>query len=169
MQLTQKESGAKALMENLFIPALHDTLSKAAPEKYQQWGGNACRQTAIFGANLLKDLLPEYDWVVWDGNFSDMLKGKRVKYNHAWIYGIHKTEKKGLLVDLSRNHHERLFLPTKSNKYPKDNPTYKNMKLINKTKLDYQKEMLDIEYYTSKRGTEVFDQILMKIGSHLIG
>jgi hypothetical protein len=166
IELTSKEQQAKDFMFGLFVPAIHKVLSTANPAAYRQWGGNTCRQSAIFGAKFLETLLPEYDWEVWDGNFSDRLEGRGfVKYNHAWNFGRNNETGRGLLVDLSRVDRERLFLPVKANKYPKNHPEYKNMKLINKVKLphDWHIENED-EYYTMVRGTEVLNRIQKEIG-----
>jgi hypothetical protein len=155
---------AKRFMFNQFTPALHDLLQSADPHKYRQWGGNMCRQSAIFGAKILEEILPEYEWEVWDGMFSDQFRGEFVKYNHAWIYGKNKEKGKGLLVDLSRRHHERLFIETTQNKYPKNTPDYRHMKLISKEKLDYNHMIeREQEYYTGWYGTKVLSHLIKKL------
>ncbi|MCP8973128.1 hypothetical protein NMK43_08470 [Bacillus licheniformis] len=163
MKLNQKERMTKNLMENLFVPVLHNILQRANPQAYKQWGGNACRQTAIFGAVILRELLPEYTWTVWDGYFSDIVNGQKVKYDHAWIHGVNKKEHKGLLVDLSRIHHERLFLLVKKNKYPKKHPSYENMRLISKEKINIEESLNELEYYTEKPGYELLSIILTEM------
>ncbi|WNW25099.1 hypothetical protein RS399_04070 [Bacillus inaquosorum] len=163
MKLNQIELLTKNLMENLFVPTLHNILQKANPQAYKKWGGNACRQTAIFGAAILRHLLPEYTWTVWDGDFSDIVNGKKVKYNHAWIHGVNKKERKGLLIDLSRLYHERLFLPVTKNKYPKKHPSYQHMRLIRKKPMDIEECLNDIEYYTGKSGHELLSIILTEM------
>lgn len=75
MALTIKEEAVKYYMENKFVPALHKLVSSSAPAKYEQWGGNACRQTALFGKVYLDNLLPAYTWTVWDGIFDDVIAG----------------------------------------------------------------------------------------------
>lgn len=164
LELNTKEQQVKIFMFNRVVPAIHKVLKDGNPNLYQQWGGNTCRQSAVFGVKFLEELLPEYDWTVWDGDFGDKIRGQHTKYNHAWIYGIHKETKKGLLVDLSRVDRERLFLPTTSNKYPKDHPEYKEMRLIQKTKLDYNQMIEDdIEYYTQLPSTEVLNNIINEV------
>jgi len=163
MTLTDKEKQVKALMEGSFVPALHKVLSNANPKEYQRWNGNACRQTAILGVQLLRQFLPNYEWTVWDGDFSDILEGRKVKYNHAWVHGVDKQAKKGLLVDLSRNHHERLFIEVSENKYPRNNPTYKHMRLINKIRIDDLKEMQDLEYFTALPSMQVLAQVIIEM------
>lgn len=163
MELNQKELMAKNLMENLFVPTLHDILQKANPQAYKQWGGNACRQTAIFGAVILRELLPDYTWTVWDGDFSDIVRDQKVKYNHAWIHGVNKKERKGLLVDLSRLHHERLFIPVIENKYPKKHPSYEHMRLIRKEQMNIEERLNEIEYYTEKPSNELLNILLIEM------
>lgn len=160
MELTQRETIAKDFMFNSFIPALHDLVSEYNPHKYQEWNGNTCRQTAVFGTYFLNKLLPEYEWTAWDGDFSDIYRGHRVKYNHSWIHGLNKEDGRGLLVDLSRVDRERLFLPVKENKYPKNHLEYQNMKLIKKEKMDIEERMQEYEYYTSLQGDDFIRELV---------
>lgn len=163
MKLNEKELHVKAIMENVFVPVLHEIVSTANPVAYQRWNGNACRQTAIFGTKMLQSFLPEYQWTAWDGDFTDIVQGEKVKYNHAWIHGVNKAEGKGLLVDLSRNYHERLFIPVTSNKYPRNHPSYKHMKLIKKVKMDVEQKMTQAEFYTNKPSDQVLSDIYLKM------
>lgn len=157
--LTDKELIVKKYMENIFTPALHNLLKSANPSEYEKWGGNTCRQTAIFGTKFIEKLLPNYEWVAWDGNFSDIIRGIPKKYNHAWIYGIDKKNSRGLLIDLSRVMQERLFITVKENKYPKNHSEYKDMKQINKEKLNVVLSLEDYEYYTKRKGWDILDQL----------
>lgn len=154
--LTKREREVKMTMEEQFIPALHKILSTQNPQAYATWGGNACRQTAILGAKLLEELLPEYKWEAWDADFNDIILGRPTAYNHAWIYGMHKTEERKLLVDLSRNFQERLFMVTEVNEYPKDHPEYQHMETIRKTKLNLKKMIKEHEYFTSLKGVDLY-------------
>lgn len=157
MELTQNEMKVRNFMFNKFIPALHNLVRTADPIKYRTWNGNTCRQSAVFGSIYLRKLLPEYKWTAWDGDFSDIYQGQRVKYNHAWIHGVDKKNNKGLLVDLSRVDRERLFIPVKSNKYPKDHPEYKNMKLIHKQEMNID------EFYTMLKGEDFIKRLNLDI------
>lgn len=168
MQLTEQENLTKVFMENRFVPTLHNILSNANPEEYKRWGGNACRQTAIMGVHFLREFLPSYEWTAYDGDFSDIVQGVPRQYNHAWIHGIDKKNKRGLLVDLSRVDRERLFIPVKENKYPKNHPAYKHMKLIRKEKIDIEKQMQDHEYYTMLPGKELLDKLIIESTKGLI-
>ena len=160
--VTDREILVRNFMVNNFIPALHSILEEANPFQYQKWGGNACRQTAIFGVKFLEKLLPSYKWEAWDGNFDDIVHGRAVKYNHAWIYGEEKSTGKKLLIDLSRNLHERLFLFVDVNDYPRDYPTYKHMIEINREQLDVKDCMNDLEYYTNSRSQKVLLMLQQK-------
>lgn len=162
MFVTEREKYVKQFMENDFVTALHDTFKNANPVEYQRWGGNACRQTAIFGVKFLEKLLPTYKWEAWDGDFDDVVNGKPVKYNHAWIYGIEESTGKKLLVDLSRIFHERLFLFVEHNEYPKGHPSYINMKELKRVKMDIKDCMKDHEYYTSERSVKVLELLKTK-------
>ncbi|WP_144472966.1 hypothetical protein [Bacillus pumilus] len=164
IELTNKEILTKTIMENIFVPIIHKIFEEASPLEYRMWRSNACRQTAIFGKKILEELLPEYDWTAWDGNFSDIIDGKRVKYNHAWIHGINKEKSKGLLVDLSRNHHERLFIPVEKNSYPKKHESYKHMRVISKERLDVETLLCEEEYYTKMKGRDLLEKIKKDMG-----
>lgn len=159
LEVTVREVAVKEYMEKIFVPALHSLLKQGNPMAYQQWGGNACRQTAIFGVKFLEKLLPSYKWEAWDGNFNDIVRGKNVHYNHAWIFGVEESTGKKLLVDLSRIHHERLFLFVEENKYPNEHPSYKNMIEMNRSKMDIKDCMNDLEFYTSQRSTKLLQEL----------
>jgi hypothetical protein len=159
--LTKEEECAKKIMFEAFVPSLHEFIIEKNPTEYRRWGGNTCRQTAIFGADLLTAIMPSYEWEVWEGDFEDIHMGRPVKYQHAWILG--KRGERRLLLDLSRTTSERLFIPVKTNSYPKDHEDYKNMKELGRRRLDW-KTMLenDVEYYTSMPGKEVVAEIGMR-------
>lgn len=159
IKVTQREIKTRDFMVNTFIPALHSLLKDGDQVQYLKWGGNACRQTAIFGVKFLEKLLPTYQWEAWDGVFDDIVMGKPVKYNHAWIYGEEKSTGKKLLVDLSRNLHERLYLYVGLNDYPREHPSYKHMIEIHREKLDVKSSMKDHEFYTGLKSTRLL-QIL---------
>jgi hypothetical protein len=159
---TEREKYVKNFMEREFVPKLHDLLKTANPFQYEKWGGNACRQTAIFGVKFLEKLLPTYLWEAWDGDFNDVVNGRKVQYNHAWIYGIDKSNNRKLLVDLSRLYHERLFLFVEDNKYPKDHPSYLYMNELKREKMDIKECMKDLEFYTSERSTKVLEDLKVK-------
>lgn len=157
--LNNNEIYAKMYMFKVFIPSLHKLLQDKNPKEYEKWGGNCCRQSAIFGAYILNELLPEYEWTVWDGEMDDIVNGKEVSYNHAWILG--KGNGKRLLVDLARSYRERLFIEVKSNGYPKDHPEYIHMVVKSRTKIDWESEIKnEREYYTGYTGKEFYEKLL---------
>lgn len=153
MNLSEREYLVKEYMEKVFVPILHHNLKQGNPVAYEQWNGNACRQTATFGLKFLEKLLPHYKWQAWDGIFDDFVRGRQARYNHAWIYGEGKD--KNLLVDLSRILHERLFIPVEKNEYPKGHKTYENMSLVQAEQIDIKDNMKDAEFYTSKMSTKL--------------
>jgi hypothetical protein len=159
MQLTTRETSIKKLMFGLFTPVLHNYLEAHNPDEYARWHGNCCRQTAILGAMVLKSALPEYTWSAWDGWFNDLLYGKRVEYNHAWIYGIDKETGRALLVDLARMHKERLFIPTRANAYPHGHPEYKDQVEVSRERLDLDESMKGTEYYTGLPSYQVLSDV----------
>jgi hypothetical protein len=164
MELTIREDIAKDFMFRCFIPALHTLVSRNV-EKYKQWGGNTCRQSAVFGTHYLNMFLVEYEWTVWDGIFDDIIRGKSTRYNHAWIMGKDRNTGRRLLVDLSRVAHERLFIVVLANRYPKDHEDYKNMKEVSREQLDWRKMIEeDREYYTALSGEEFIQELNKLMG-----
>lgn len=171
-KLTERQLEAKRYLEEDVIPLLDGMFERSNPLAYQVYGGSACRQYALFGSALLTELLPEYDWQVWEGHFSDRFNNEPVEYEHAWIYARNKTATGQLLVDLSRNYHERLFIEVNQNKYPKTHPTYEHMRLLRKKRAPVQEYWQDREFYTSLTADELlarikndtpFEQVLEKI------
>lgn len=149
MLLTDREKAVKDIMFDIFIPALHKVITDRNPEEYKRWHGNCCKQTAIFGAYILKILLPDYEWTTWDGVFSDKHKGEDVRYNHAWILGKEPSTNRRLLIDLARTTKERLFREVSGNRFPKDHPEYKDMVEESRERLDWEKMIEeDDEFYT---------------------
>lgn len=156
LKLTKQEEYVKQYTFELFIPALHHVICLKNQAEYQKWGGNTCRQSAILGAYFMSQWLPQYDWQVWDGNFTDIIYGKKCEFNHAWIYGVHKETNYGLFLDLSNVVKERLFIKTRVNAYPKSHSQYKNQIELNRTQLDWRKMLsTDIEYYTKMHSLEL--------------
>jgi hypothetical protein len=162
-ELTNEEQRVKVVMEGMFIPALHDVLKKANPAEYDKWKGNACRQTAVFGTWYLRHVLPRYTWTAWDGLFDDIVYGKQVQYNHAWIIGRLAAGNLRVLVDMSRQHHERLFIPVESNAYPKNHPEYLNTKILERYPIDMQTSMSEDEYYTKLPSLTVYAMIVKRM------
>jgi hypothetical protein len=162
--LTAKEGTVKEIMEERFIPALHSFLERSNPAEYKKWQGNACRQTAVFAVPILEALLPDYKWTAWDGDFEDIVYGREVTYNHAWVYGVNRKEGRRLLVDLSRIHHERLFIEVDSNKYPKDHPSYIHMKELRRKEMDVQEMLDDTEYYSRKPSRDILEYLVEEMG-----
>ena len=162
-KLTNKEKKVRRYVFELFIPSLHQIIRSLNHSEYQRWGGNTCRQSAIFGAYFLDQWLPEYEWEVYDGNFTDVINGKEVAFNHAWIYGVSKNGGANLFLDLSNVLKERLFIKTNVNAYPKDHEEYKNQKEVSRVQLDWRNMVgTEREYYTRLQ-TQVLADLLREV------
>jgi hypothetical protein len=160
-ELTQDEAQVKNILEEVFVPALHHVLKTAAPEKYEKWSHNCCRQTAIFGTMLLKALLFDYEITPYEAVFEDIEDGREVTYEHAWIFA--KKNGRRLLIDMARNNREKLFVVVSSNGYPKDHPQYKDMKEISRKPLDFKHHMRETEFYTKKPSLDVLEMIIKRM------
>lgn len=160
LKLIDREQFVKDFMNERFIPALADTFNRASPEKFEYFGGNFCRQSAIIGTVFLQDLLPEYEWVAWEGEFDDIVLGDRRQYEHAWIYGKNRiSDKRRILVDLTRKHQERLFIISRKNAYPNNHPEYLHTKIITKKQIDIQDALQTREFYTNLTGERLVQKI----------
>lgn len=165
--LTTEELQAKQFIEEQFIPTLDAIFFEKNPLEYLRWNQNSCRQSAVFGVHFLKELLPQYKWYAWDGDFKDYIRvdghWTEVEYNHAWIYGIDHKNKRKLLVDPSRNKKERLFMVVEENEYPVWHPDYMFMEKLRSYKMDIRKRMKEIEYYTAMKSTDLLALIKERI------
>lgn len=157
--LRTREFFVKSYLEEEVVPFLDNLFKKSDPFKYQLYQGNACRQYAVFGSLLLTELLPTFEWEVWEGRFSDIVHEQSVQYEHAWIYGKEKRGNRKFLIDLSRNHHERLFVLVPKNRYPQNHSSYKHMNTLWKRRVVWEEYMKDLEFYTGLETEELLTRI----------
>lgn len=163
MELNQKELECRAFMFNIFIPALHEMVEEINPTEYHKWGGNLCRQTAVFASHFLNKTFQEYDWQGWEGDFEDVVHGQPCRYEHAWVFGKSKTGSRRLFLDLAHNHKERLFVATKVNAYPKNSEAHKDMVCLSRKKLNVQEMYNDIEHHTGLCGEEFMSELSKRL------
>lgn len=157
--LTTREFFVKSYLEEEVIPFLDNLFKKSDPFKYELYQGNACRQYAVYGSLLLAELLPTFEWEVWEGRFSDIVHDQSVEYEHAWIYGKEKRGNRKFLIDLSRNHHQRLFILVPKNRYPQNHTSYRHMKNLWKKRVRWDEYMTDQEFYTGLETEKLHDLI----------
>lgn len=89
----------KEFMINKFRPELRDLFYTKGYERYKKYNFNSCRQTAVFGAFILRDAFPEYKWTACEGLMRTPYLGKIYEVEHAWIFGFNK-QLGGIVVDL---------------------------------------------------------------------
>ena len=156
------EAKTKDFMFDVFVPALHGILKTSDPEAYEAYHGNCCRQTAVMGCLILRQLMPNKEWRVYEGAFDDIVQGRSVHYEHAWIYGAPSTFGDNWLVDLSRTVQERLFIVSAKNAYPSTHPDYRYMQCIQTKEIVLNGPLLyEVrEFYTKLRGFELYARIL---------
>lgn len=70
----------------------------AAPQKYELYGGNCCRQMAYVCSSFLSKMVSEYEWKVYESVFE--CADTHEKYIHAYCLGLH-TKQKNILVDVA--------------------------------------------------------------------
>ena len=158
--LTDRERMARDEMIYIFNPVLKLILAHSNPYEFEKYGFNSCRQTAIFGTAILSELLPEYNFRLYEGQFAELYNGQMITYTHAFTIGQYKDRM--LLIDLSRVSKRLLFHQIEDTLYPYEDE-WKNVSLISKEELSLA-EMLapDVaEYFTHKSPMSVLLSIKM--------
>ncbi len=152
--LTEQEAKARDIMVYLFNPVLKLLLQTSNPEEFKRYGYNSCRQTAILGAGYLRKLLPDYEFLVYEGHFVETINGKSTPYDHAFIIA-HKDDRH-LVIDLSRTTKKLLFSETYLNIYP-EIEDYEDVTKIGQDLLDLDALLNteEPEYFTHMKPREL--------------
>lgn len=158
--MDQKIEEIKIFMQTMFVPAMKEIFKEHSPEKYEEFQGNCCRQVAVFGCYILSQLLPEFEWSAWQGEYKDKVYGYDRTYVHAWIYGKGAIR---LFIDLARSHKENIFIETQGNRFPKDHPDYKDMIENWREKLDWKSMFQETEYLTGLPSSKVIGLIANRV------
>ena len=150
-------------------PAVIETCYDGNPLRFRQWQGNCCLQTSIAVNYLLTErlrLMGYKEIQSWEGQFTDVIFGKHVQYNHAWVYCEHESEPGlNLLIDISRNHKECLVVFAEKNEYP-SHPDYDDMVTLSRERLNVTRLMQKPEYYTGLRGKEFISLVKLKLNEN---
>ena len=161
--LTHQEAQARDIMVYLFNPVLKFLLKSSNPEEFKRYGFNSCRQTAILGAGYLRNLLPDYEFNVYEGYFIENIDGAIVPYTHAFI--VAKKNKRHLVIDLSRTTKKLLFQETSSSLSYPEIEDYDNICKVGQTKLDLD-DLLNTdvpEYFTEWKPSKLMEVITIFI------
>lgn len=130
-ELTEHEKQVRHELIYLLNPCLKFIFNQRPA--FREYAYNSCRQTAIFSAVYLQNALPAM-CTVYEGTFSDIINGRKVDYEHAFV--IASFKKRELLVDISRTQRKLLFCITKGVRYPKVKG-YEDAELLSYKKLDF--------------------------------
>lgn len=144
---------------NVSLKLLFNVLN---PLEFRKYCYNCCRQTAIFGAAILTEKYPEYEYSIYEGTFDDKLKGNPVHYEHAFIIAKERNSQRKLLIDLSRNQEPLVFQPVTNGSYLYPNINgYENMTLVSSEKLDLNTLLNDevTEYLSSLKPRDFLDAL----------
>ena len=154
--LTVREELTKTFMQEKFVPTIKELFKTKSPEKYKQWGENCCVQIAVFGTFFLSKMLMDYTFTVYEGIFHDKVKGRDVKYNHAWIYAVSSDKSRKLFIDMGRSMQENIFIEQDKNAYDNKIFGYEDIKEVKRTQLDWRRMLAtETEYYTGLPSMEV--------------
>lgn len=156
--LAENEKEVRDFMINIFNPALKYVLFSKNMTEAKKYGFNTCRQTAVFATVILRNMLPDYNFKAYEGDFEEWVNGKMEPYVHAFSLGEHNG--KVYLVDLSRTSKRLLFTPVFSNLYP-NTEDYKNMVYYDKNEIDMEFAMSDAqkEYLTGLYPSQVLNEV----------
>lgn len=143
---------------------IDDKFKREFPEKYRQWGGNHCLQTAIMICSIIRNI-KNYSCEVFYGIMRDNYAGNRFMYNHAYAIAVNKKTKEKYIIDMSRNDRSALFAHGKG--IPDDYESgcsaygYKGIQVTARIPVDYKKCLVEEkEFYTCKPSIELYNEIL---------
>lgn len=160
-KLTVEELKARDIMVNTFNPVLKFLLSESNPLMWRRYGYNSCRQTAILGAVYLKDVLPDYAIVPYEGEFTENDNGSVIKYDHCFI--IASKNDRRLIVDISRTTKRLLFNVIEDIGYPYPKTgDYKEVTYLHSSPIDMIKNYEECnftEFFTKRHPKEVIAMI----------
>jgi hypothetical protein len=143
-------------------PVIKNYFEEANPALMEMWQGNCCRQTAIVIANMLNDSLEQSKFKVFafEGEFEDFFRGRKVQYNHCWVFVKNIADKeKSLFIDVARTHKPNIVMFKKNWEYPKNMLGYLDQKTLSLEKIDYENEVLMDEYFTGIPGIYSYKDI----------
>lgn len=155
--LSGKEEKVRNIMLNEFMPALRDVLMDGNRELFIKWGRNCCRQSSVLGIEVIADLLPEYQWSVFESRYRH--EEYQTIFEHAWLLG-RDIDGNGLFVDISPLSRPTSFVRIGKRDLDFHNiEAYRSITELNRVKV-YHEEMLDQnEYFTNTKGSEVLSAI----------
>ena len=113
---TEQELKTKDYLSEIFVPSVHQMMSKADPYMYLRYGGRCCKQISYLLKLFLTEALPQYEWTAWESMFIDEYED----YSHAWVYGRHSEDNHPhIIMDYGKLEHEySFFLQVERNEYP---------------------------------------------------
>ena len=123
----------------------------ASPVKYYMYNGNCCRQMAYICKKFLEEMIPEYNWTVYESTF--ICHKTKQEYEHAWCYGKHKS-KTGIVVDVAfdNNIKDNYILESEVSKLPTDDKELENKRIVR------EDAYFDAnEFYTGLTGKELIE------------
>lgn len=149
----------KEFMINKFRPSLQNLFYTKGYDRYKEFGFNSCRQTAVFGTFILRDILSEYKWTACEGLMCTPFLGKLVRVEHAWIFGFNK-QLGGIIVDLESPYIKVYRTDVNKLKEPR--------KILNKIKrIDVEFCMGEVEFLTMMQSSEILSILRNKLANDI--
>lgn len=154
-------------LEKYLVPELKTMFMLADHDKFIQYNSNCCRQVAVACKAILDEAWSHCDWELRDWIFKS--KSYNAIYNHAFVVGIDKVNKKKLwLCDMERQPYwNNYFGPIYNIEKPyKKIPSLCDEKKIEDITDDLSYKMCmtqDREFYTGMLGKNVIITALENI------
>jgi hypothetical protein len=154
----------KEFLIDVMKPSIREYLHFVNPDGMENWQYNCCRQTSLITNWYLREWLLEnksgyIEIQSWVGKFQDVIDGRGILYDHAWIYCIHEDPRKNLLIDIARNHKPCLCIFTPVNEYPRNFRGYEYMVCVEKKRLNEESLWTYPEHFTGKTIKEIIPKL----------
>lgn len=152
-----------------YIPAY---LYSKNPDLFLKWQGNCCKQCSII-SSYYADIILENEYIIqsWEGIF---INNQNIQYNHCWNYFIHRPSINighgfnNIICDFTSSINYMNFGPNNpeihiksmlNNQFENNTVNNFNIKIIKSEKIDWKTMLLENEYYTGLKGSEIIKDL----------
>jgi len=157
-----------SVMMNIVKPTIKEYYTERNKALMLEWEGNCCAQTAVVVANIMRSSISKlgYEIKAYHGEFTDLIKGNQVNYNHCWVYcrNVHDSNK-SVLIDIARTHKQDVVMFRSTNTYDKTIPGYEFQYIKSYEEIDYLSSLQENEYFTQQKGLLSYNEIVKRIAN----
>lgn len=131
-----QERYAYNLLKNIILPTLDDYVKSKNPTAYEAYHGNMCRHASLIACHTLKNVLPDWEWNMYEITYSASIYNESYTCTHAFVVGERGNEYRA--VDMWDTLSIQLYAPIESVRYPFEyDEIEKNRKIISMEKASY--------------------------------